>query len=493
MLTLFFSSLPYAFMVAFAFGLAVAGFLQYRLAGRITPEARLVAVVVTVGLGALLSVALTSRTLDEARIAAGEVITTYSDYADGFAASRWISVLLIAGALIEIARGWVRARTAGMPDPALPILIGLVAYYFGTIIIQASVSDDTGFSLRSLYVPILLLAVYYQRPQRLELIMSAAKWALLTVMLGSLAAIVLRPDFAMHRPDVGGIPGLNWRLYGLTPHANTLGPMALLAIVLELHTPSQRWPIRWLHLGAAAAAFVLAQSKTAWAAAPAMLVAIYLPLALRQGLDSVGAARRFDRTIWLMLGVIAVVVLGVAASVGFDTLEFVRRRDDLASLTGRTHIWEITLEAWRENILFGYGPEIWGADRQIRFHMFHVGHAHNQIVQTLGEAGLVGLLLLLGYLGTLFHAALRRFFPSRGLVLMLMLLVLVRCVTEAPLRAEGLLSWATFLHVLLLVAACHAVRASPPPVIASPTRRPLAEHPAPNDDAMRSRMALHRR
>ncbi|MBC7938141.1 MAG: O-antigen ligase family protein, partial [Chitinophagaceae bacterium] len=469
MLTFFFSSLPYALMVAFAFGLAVAGFLQYRLVGRVTPEARLVAVVLTVGLGALLSVALTSRTLDEARIAAGEVITTYSDYASGFAASRWISLLLIAGAVIEIARGWVGARTTSVPDPALPMMIGLIAYYFGTILIQACVSDDTGFSLRSLYVPILLLAVYYQRPRRLEHILSAAKWALLVVTTGSLAAIVLRPDFAMHRPDVGGIPGLDWRLYGLTPHANTLGPIALLAIVLELHTPSRRWPVRWLHLGTAAAAFILAQSKTAWAAAPAMAVAIYLPLTLRQSLDAAGAARRFDRTIWLLLGSIAIVVLGVAAAVGFDTLEFVRRRDDLATLTGRTHIWEITLEAWRENILFGYGPEIWGADRQIRFRMFHVGHAHNQIVQTLGEAGLVGLLLLLGYLGTLFHAALRQFFPSRGLVLMLMLLVLVRCVTEAPLRAEGLLSWATFLHVLLLVAACHAVREPAAPAVASPT------------------------
>ncbi|MBC8058889.1 MAG: O-antigen ligase family protein, partial [Rhizobiales bacterium] len=472
MLTAFFTSLPYVFTVAFAFGLAVASLLQYRLAGRITPEARIVCAVATIGLGALLSVALTSRTLDEARIAAGDVVVTYGDYASGFAASRWLSLLLIAGALIEIVRGWVAARVLALPDPALPILIGLVAYYFGTILIQAAVSDKTGFSFRSLYVPIVLIAVFYQRPQRLEAILGAAKWALLVTTLGSLAAIVLRPDFAMHRPDIGGIPGLNWRLYGLTPHANTLGPIALLAIVLELHTPSRWWPVRWLHLGTAAIAFVLAQSKTAWAAAPVMLVVIYLPIVLGRGISGAGAAGRFDRTVWALLGAIAVVVLTVAALVGLDATEFVRRRDDLATLTGRTNIWEITLQAWRENILFGYGPEIWGAERQIRFHMFHVGHAHNQIVQTLGEAGLVGLLLLLGYLGTLVHAGLRRFLATRGLVLMLLMLVLVRCVTEAPLRAEGLLSWATFLHVLLLVAACHAVRAPAPALVATSAQRP---------------------
>ena len=493
MLTALFTSLPYLFMVAFAFGLAVASLLQYRLAGRITPEARIVCAVVTIGLGALLSVALTSRTLDEARIAAGDVVVTYGDYASGFAASRWLSLLLIVGALIEIVRGWVGARALALPDPALPILLGLVAYYFGTILIQAAVSDKTGFSFRSLYVPIVLIAVYYQRPHRLDAILGAAKWALLATTLGSLAAIALRPDFAMHRPDIGGIPGLNWRLYGLTPHANTLGPIALLAIVIELHTPSRWWPVRWLHLSTAALAFVLAQSKTAWAAAPVMLVAIYLPIALGRGMNAAGAAGRFDRTVWALLGAIAVVVLTAAALVGFDAFEFVRGRVDLATLTGRTNIWEITLQAWRENILFGYGPEIWGLDRQIRFHMFHVGHAHNQMVQTLGEAGLIGLLLLLGYLGTLVHAGLRRFLATRGLVLTLLMLVLVRCVTEAPLRAEGLLSWATFLHVLLLVAACHAVRAPAPGAVADAARRTLDREPITGYGSSRSRMALHRR
>ena len=43
---------------------------------------------------------------------------------------------------------------------------------------------------------------------------------------------------------------------------------------------------------------------------------------------------------------------------------------------------------------------------------------------------------------------------------MLLTLVLVRCITEAPMRADGILSWSTFVHVLLLAMACHFVRAS---------------------------------
>jgi exopolysaccharide production protein ExoQ len=479
-------ALPYLITVAFGFAVAVAGFMQYRLAERISPEARIVVLVLVIGFGALFSVALTSRTLDETKIATGALVVTYDDVAGGFAVSRWLSLLMVVAAAIEVVRGWVRAHTDGLHDPAWPVLAGLLSYYFGTMAIQAVASDHTGFSLRNLYVPLVLLAVYYQRPRRLEPVFVAAKWALLVVMVGSLAAIVLRPDFAVHQPDPGAIPGLNWRLFGLTPHANTLGPIALLAIVLELKLPSRWWQLRWLSLIAAALAFVLAQSKTAWAAAPVMLAVVYLPLALKRGLGAAGAAKRFNFTVWAMLGSIISVVILVAGIVGFDVLESVQRRNDLITLTGRTQIWDITLQAWKNNLLFGYGPEIWGTDRQVQFYMFHVGHAHNQVVQTLGESGLFGLALLFLYLGTLLYVALRWFFVSRGLVLLLLVLVLLRCVTEAPMRGEGLLTWATFLHVLLLAATCHVLREA----AVKTARKPVSYQNEHRDNPVRSHMLL---
>lgn len=458
-------AVPYLFTVAIAFGVAMLAFLQYRLAARVAPEIRLVSVVLVMGIGALLSVVLTSRTLDETALAAG-VIATYDDFAKGFAASRWLSLVLVATSLIEIVRGWVRARAVGLPDPATPVLMALVSFYGGTLFVQAALSDFPGFSFRSLYVPLVLLGVYYQWPRRPGLVLAAAKGAILLVTTGSLVAMVLRPDFAIHHPDPGWIPGLDWRLYGVTPHANSLGPIALLAIALELHEPSRWRALRWLHLLAAAAVFVLAQSKTAWVAAPVMLVVVYVPLALRRSLETIAPMRRFDCTVWVLLGAIAVLVLVAGGIVVFDVPELIRRRTDLTTLTGRTQIWDITIQAWKDNMLFGYGPEIWGPERQLRFGMFHVGHAHNQLVQSLGEAGLAGLGLLLLYLGTLFHAAMRCFVASRGIVLLLLVLLLVRCVTEAPMSREGLLSWDTFLHVILFATACHYLRASAPDALA---------------------------
>lgn len=456
MLTVLAYAIPYLFTIGLALGVAAAGLLQYRIAARLSPEFRISTAVLIVGVGALLSVALTSRTLDEDKIGTGLLIVTSDDLAGGFTASRWLSLLLVSVSMIEVARGWVRDRHDEAADPARALLFAMLAFHLGTMFVQVTASDHPGFSLRDLYVPIVLTAIYYQRPQSLAPILSTARWTILVLTLGSLLAVWSRPDFAIHRPDLGWIPGLDWRLFGLAPHANSLGPIALLGILIELQFPSRWRMLGWLNLLASGSVFVLAQSKTAWGAVPLMILFVALPLTVRRSLTD--GADSFRRAVWTLSGAIVVIATLAAAFVAFDAFDFIQRHSDLVTLTGRTQIWEITLRAWRENMLFGYGPGIWGAERQLQFHMFHVGHAHNQIVQSLGEAGLVGTLLLLLYLGALFRAALGRFVASRGLVLMLLMLVLVRCVTEAPMSRQGLLSWDAFLQVLLLATACYHVR-----------------------------------
>jgi O-antigen ligase len=451
---------PVLVIVGAALGVSAAGLLQYRLAARLRPELRLACVVLIVALGALLSVALTSRTLDENKLDGGVAVVTYDDLAGGFAASRWLSLALVAASLIEVARGWLADRARARPDPARGILLAMLGYYGGTMLIQAVASDHPDFETRNFYVPIVLAAVYYQRPRRLQPVIEAARWSALTLTLSSLAFMWLRPDFVVHRPELGWIPGVDWRLFGLAPHANALGPVALLGVLIELHAPARRRLLRWTAAASAAAVLVLAQSKTTWGTLPLMGLFVWLPLSLRRAAAGADPAGNFRRTVWTLFAAIVAAVALASAAVAFDALDVIERRSDIATLTGRTQIWDITLQAWRENVLFGYGAGIWGPARQLQFHMFHVGHAHNQVVQTLGESGLVGLLLLLAYLGTLLAAALRGFVASRGMVLMLLMLMLVLCVTEAPMRGEGLLSWTTFLQVLLVAMACWYVRAA---------------------------------
>ena len=177
-------AIPILLAVGLGLGVSVFGFLQYRATARIAPELRLVVLLLVVGIGAMLSVALTTRELDDTRITG---LMTYGDVADGFTASRWLSLFLVVASFLEVARGWVEDQRRPAPDPARPLLLTMLAYYVGTILVQAVASDETGFSPRDFYVPVVLAAVYYQRTSNLSLVFGAARGVILALMLSSLA------------------------------------------------------------------------------------------------------------------------------------------------------------------------------------------------------------------------------------------------------------------------------------------------------------------
>ncbi len=452
-----YAAMPYVLAVLLALAIPMGTVVQYRLARAVTPDTRIVVLLVLMALGAMVSVALTPRTLNERDLeTAGRQIL--SDFDDGFAASRYLNVLIVGASFVELLRGWLNSRAQLAPDPARPILYGLLGFYVGTIVIQAAGSAHPEFGYQSLYVPIVLLTVYYQRITDLERIVDIAKIAVLVLLAASLAAIPIKPDFVLHRPDPGVIPGIDFRLFGLTPHANALGPMALIGLILEAWRPSGSVLMRVVQLTASAVVLVLAQSKTAWVAGLVILLVVAVPLGLKPERGVASPRAGFGRAVFTLLACIGVLIALCVALAQLDVMGYLDRTAQIETLTGRTQIWDITLQAWHESYLFGYGREIWGAERMLKFRLFHVGQAHNQFIQTLGEAGLMGLSFLLAYLGVVMYAALKCFAESRGLVLSLVVLVFARCVTEAPLRIDGVQSWPTFTSVLLIVFACHFLR-----------------------------------
>ena len=448
-----------ASVVLGAVGLSLIGLLQYRLAALLSSQARVNVVLLIVAAGALLSIGLSVRNLDDARRDAANFIR-YEDLASAFTASRWLTLALVGVTLIEGIGGYLRAHGRPGSDPASPLLCAMLAFYLGTLLIQSTASLHPTFPYKDLYLPIVLVGVFYQRIERPREVLTGAKSALLMLTLGSLVAAVIAPNFVLHRPDPGLLPGIDWRLYGLTAHANTIGPAALLAIVLELYSPSRIKSLRALNLSAASAVLLLAQSRTAWAAAIALVVCIGVPLALRPAKDPRQVSISYRRAIWTVVACLAIGVALALLLFEFGAAETIASKLELTTLNGRLQIWDITLQAWRESPLFGYGAEVWGLERQWRFQMFHVGHAHNQIVQTLGDSGLSGLVLLLAYVAVLLRTALVTFKHSDGLVMALVVILLSRFVTEAPMRGEGPLSWSGFMHILIIVLGCHSLRAS---------------------------------
>lgn len=453
---LIFLVVPFAMAAALALILSALALTQYRVVEHIPADVRVLLLLLVVAAGALTTVAISPRVLNE-KLLKPEFVYA-SDSAAGFMTSRVLSALIVGAALVEIVRGWFEAARRRWEDAAWPVVLGVAAYYFGTLLFQAVGSEHPTFSPRSLYVPVVLLAACLLRLERLDRVMATAKWCIFACMAGSLAAALVRPDFALSSPYSGWLPGIKFRLFGLTSHANVLGPIALVGVLLELHAPSSGRGARWLRLGTAFAVLMLAQSKTAWVAALVIALLTWGPLNVLPAPQPRQQARAFGRAVFtLVAALLGAAAVAVAAAL-VDVAGFFERNPSLLMLTGRLDIWSITLDEWRKNIFFGYGPELWSMPYREAMNMLHVGQAHNQFVQTLGDSGLFGMAMLLLFLGGLAYAGLRCFRATRGLILALVLLLLARCITEASLRTEGLLTWATFTNVLLVVCACHALR-----------------------------------
>ena len=259
----------------------------------------------------------------------------------------------------------------------------------------------------------------------------------------SLLAAAVASDWAVEREyDFSVLPGVTSRLHGVVGHANSLGPMMVVLLILEWRRPRRR---PWV-LAVGTVTLIATQSKTAWAA-----------LALIAGaavLRHFGQGNR--RPVAPILGVVAVMGVSVYLAAGVSGGAPIDRYDTSAeTLTGRTAIWQATLEAWRTDRLLGYGPSLW--DDAMAYHYryrvgFAPGHAHNQLVQTLGLAGVVGAAALLNYVYRLASEARRAHEVSRGTTTALVGALVLRGITEvvmpeSPVVADFFLHFLTFWYI----------------------------------------------
>jgi exopolysaccharide production protein ExoQ len=357
------------------------------------------------------------------------------------------AVFIVSGALlIQTFANRVRPL-----QRTLPLAISYLAFVAATVVVAGLAGTVPGLKLNSLYAPFaitaFLLATYPSGPAP---IVHYFRLVLAVLVYGSALSAIVAPKWALYDDFEEFIPGVG-RLYGLTAHANALGMVAAALLCLELFWPAPR-PWRWANRMAGFAVLILAQSKTAWGYAALILIWKVIT-------DSRTDEARGSRTRVALLAGISVAclaVLGVWVAFEDDIVAYVSwRLPGIASLTGRDKIWEITLEQWRENPLFGYGPNLWDFDFRERYNMLYVGQAHNQFVQTLGEAGIVGITGLIAYLALLVSYAWKAARSTRQLSVVLTLGLLIRSVSETPFDT-GLIdsNFLIYLATIMLICAC---------------------------------------
>jgi hypothetical protein len=308
------------------------------------------------------------------------------------------------------------------------LILWLSAAAFGfSLMISGVLGTHPRFSPYMLILPVAFSALMLLDVSDEGWFINVARRICLLQIYGGLLAAVVLPSVALEVPYRQGWL-LPFRLHGLGTHANNLAPLTVLFIGFDLLNARSVTPLRVMHWTAAFAVFVLAQSKTVWAAAVlALMIVSWLRLQIR--LRIVFGA---------VLGVIvALAVFCLIVLVPFEPTASNPYVWQVTTLTGRTAVWAYTVDAWRTNPIFGYGPELWSGELRLNFARLHgwaPGQAHNQFFQTLGQAGLVGVTTLGLYIVTLISHAWRYVGFQFGAISFVIIVMLLRSLTEFALQ-----------------------------------------------------------
>jgi O-antigen ligase len=254
----------------------------------------------------------------------------------------------------------------------------------------------------------------------------------------------------------GVIPGLTYRYVGLAAHANSLGPIVTLFL---LCLSSKPFPSRWINMlgwTIGYSSLVLAQSKTCWISFILCMSCLgYFKYNdfLKQRLSNFkNPILPVTIILMAMITVNIMFSLVMFSDIVNKVISFFSTSTGIAltTLTGRTMIWEVAINEWRNNPVFGYGLSIWDDAYRAKIGMSSAVSAHSQFYQTLSSAGIVGVAGLLIYVTTLFWFTLKTAKSSQGLTLAIFLMLLSRSISEVSLTITGI-DFDSLTHVLLLM------------------------------------------
>lgn len=442
----------YAFLIGAALATTIAALLAFgvflqveRSIGQLIVPALIPIVVLGISLGSLLS----GRNLTYASFSI-DTINAGTEVAGGGSILRLISfgIVGLSGAKIL---GYLLDQKKRTTANGRPLLIAFTAFFVANAVLNSALGAHPEFIHNTFYSIIVFAAAYLARHESLTETIKFAKLALVAMMLLSLFVAIAQPQLAVQPNYKGWIPGLSIRLWGVGSNPNSIGPLALLLLMLESMQPFHKFRLHWLTILSAIAVFVLAQSKTVWAAGMVAVVIVYLYRNTRS--QNGGMDPR------IILGIVAILLIGTIG-LAFADLEriwhkitFTQAGTDITTLTGRAQIWATAINMWQESPIFGYGPSAWGAEHRIAIGMPFAFSAHNQLLHSLSVAGALGCITLVGYLIVLGSGALRAASITRGISLALFAIILFRCFTETPLSFGTILNGDFLAHLLLFLMA----------------------------------------
>ena len=368
--------------------------------------------------------------IDTPRFYSGE----YADFIMSTNAAEGPATMLLR-LLLVAAAGCAVAMLVRAPLPAQQSLIRAAPALAlsGAVLLSTLVNGDTP-SGAFLIGPLMFWAMAAEGASPTSLSPTARR-VLLVHVYGSLVAALAVPEWALQADYDGAVlPFVSFRLHGISNHANNLALLAMLFLVFDVVAqPNGRPSWRVINRLHAAAVVVLTQSKTIWIAGGVVgfVIAIRWATSTKSLDPLLVAARRATRlsAIGSIAAVIGVILVSLQAQFG----------ETVWTLTGRTTLWEITLSLWRSSPFVGLGEKFWAHEMRSQFLVSDgviATHAHNELFQTLGQTGAIGVICLLAYLYCGILAIRRSSEPHRTAIVLTATLLLVRMATEPVLSSS---------------------------------------------------------
>jgi hypothetical protein len=291
---------------------------------------------------------------------------------------------------------------------------------------------------------LLMVAMAASPPMTLGKYVPKMVWLFRLLLWASVVISVVLPTHTWHQNfGESFLPGFALRFSGVGGHANGMGAIAGMAILLELDQilghGMKRW-LSFLQVGLGSVLLLLTQSKTALIAC--VVAGVYLLLTRK--------SRLLPRGVQVVVVATTVLVGSVGAWSALS--EWVSsNKQSLGELTGRLSLWSYYWELGLERPWFGHGTSLWAELLQSASFRYGwaAGNAHNQIVNSFVMAGVFGVVFLFGYVIGLFLSRRRIDIQYRALFTACLMFMSIRSFAEAGFE-PGDLGVVSLIQVVLI-------------------------------------------
>lgn len=328
-----------------------------------------------------------------------------------------------------------------------------IAFAVCNVFLNGAFGTHPNFSHRAIYPIFAMLAAFFVAKTDVETVITNVKVSLFIFLLLSAIVCLLKPTLALQTNYIGIIPGFHYRYWGLSAHANSMGPMVIAFLLCLWFVPFKTVSINKFAWVLGVLSLLITQSKTSFSIGLVCIAIVAFTWIKTSSSEDV--KQRNANFVYLVLSLFLMALLILSALLIFTDVDRTinvflgsKQGAELLSLTGRDRIWEIAINEWHHNIWFGYGPSMWDVEYRTQIGMNYAFHAHNQFYQSLGNAGLLGVSTLIMYVAALVVAGVKSAKASKGLSLAFVALLIIESITEVPLSLNDLLGHDFFIHLL---------------------------------------------